>query len=147
MALTAAHRLQVQLILSFLQVLLLSPLNGYLIIHRLHLNLHLRNLHVHFTDSLSLLRQNTLIVTFFLRELDLVLLCEFVSQALHLYLLFVCELLPQDAFHLLVDVLGRLSVIYDLLLLHLDLLAPETVIKLTFFCLLDHFTLQFYLLL
>ena len=85
-------------------------------------------------------------MAFLLRQLLLVLRCVLMLQPLYLQALFCLEFLPKDLFHFLVDVIGCLSIVDDLLLLQLDPLLHDSRFKLVLFGLLDDFPLEFDLL-
>lgn len=62
---------------------------------------------------------------------------------LDLQSLFSLELLPKDFLHFLINVIGNLGVVDDLLLLHLDALLYHSHLELALFCLLNDFPFEF----
>ena len=95
---------------------------------------------------LSLFSYQSLILTISLSELCLVLGRAFLLELPDLRALLGSKLLAQDSLHLLVDIMCCLHIIYDLLLLHLDLLLPHSLIKFSFFCCFYDLTLELNLL-
>ena len=68
-----------------------------------------------------------------LSELCLVLGRAFLPELPDLSALFSSKLLAQDSLHLLVDVMRSLHIVYNLLLLHLQLLFSHSLFELSFF--------------
>ena len=113
MALTAAHWLQIELVLLPLQVFFVGAFLLKILLSRVKLQLHLGYPHVSLADLLSLLRQQSFVMTLLLGKFLLVLGRQFESELFHLDALLGLELLTQNSFHLLVDVVRCLSVVHD----------------------------------
>ena len=142
MTLAAFHWLQIQFVLLLKQVLLIVTLHRQLRLERVHFDLHLRKVHVGFADLLSFLRNHSLKVALLLGELSLELRCKLSPQLFDLHALFSCELLSKYFLHLLINVMCCLSIIDDLLLLHLHMQIVVSLFKLALFGLFNDFSFQ-----
>ena len=113
----------------------------------MHLQLHLSQLHVCFAHLLPLAGNLSLVVTFFLGQLSLILSGELTAQLFDLGTFLCSEFLPEDFLHFLVDIVGGLGVVHDLLLLHLHLLASQSCLEFALLRALDDLAFELDLLL
>ena len=86
-------------------------------------------------------------MTLLLGKLCLIFLRKLVLNFLYLHAFFCCKLLAKNLLHLLIDVMCRLRIVHNLLLLHLDLHTAKLLVKLSVFRLLNDFALMLNLLL
>ena len=86
-------------------------------------------------------------MTLLLGKLCLIFLRKLVPNFLDLHAFFCSKLLAEHLLHLLVNVMCRLRVVHNLLLLHLDLHTAKLLVELSIFRLLNDFALMLNLLL